>query len=209
MTIELLKEVFKRKGHTLNIKWMNLARAIKTTTAGRTDGICSLNNRFNDTILLLNPKLIESKVAVWVRKDSDFNYDGVQALKDKRVGNIQGFVYKDSSPSYQKMLEKRGKEVLTISGNDSVDRMFKLISKKRVDVFSINPEFVYYILGKKYINENFKVAGVLENKLIGYFGISPLSQKKDIIQRSFTLEIMNTLRSKKYESILRKYRQLD
>ena len=35
--IELLRNTFKKSGHELDIKWMNLARAIKTVHEGRTD----------------------------------------------------------------------------------------------------------------------------------------------------------------------------
>jgi ABC-type amino acid transport substrate-binding protein len=207
--IELLRKTFRKSGHELDIKWMNLARAIKTVHEGKTDSICALNDRFLGKLDFVKPKLVDAKVAVWTRKSENYVFTGVDSLGDQKVGNIQGFVYKDSSPDYEEYLSKKRGAILTISGQDSVARMFKLMEKKRVDIFSINPEYVYYLLGKPYIRDHFKVAGYLKNRLVGFFGISPLSKKKKLIKEAYQLEIHHLLRSKEYQQVLKKYKQVE
>lgn len=207
--VELLRNTFKKSGHELEFKWMNLARAIKTVHEGKTDTICALNDRFLGKLDFVQPKLVDAKVAIWTRAKDKFYFKGVNSLEGKKIGNIQGFVYKDSSPKFEEYLSKKRGSILTVSGENSVQRMFKLMEKKRVDIFAINPEFVYYILGKSYVSKNFKISGFLENKLVGFFGISPQSKKHKEIRSIYSSEIHRQLKSKEYRKILKKYKQID
>lgn len=206
--IELLRDIYKEAGYKISIRWTNLPRAIQQTVSGQSDAICSLNDRTaSKEIDLIRTRLINSRVAVIVRKSDKLIYKGVKSLADRVVGNIEGFIYEDSSPAYQAMLDSGPNKVVALSGEDSFQRLFNLISKSRVDVFAVNLEILYFTFDRKYINENFRIAGYLENNLIGYFGVSSKSEKALEIKTIFQSKIRQKLKSNSFRKIVNKYQK--
>lgn len=205
MIVDLLKKMFANHGHEIELKWMNLARAIKSVEEGEIDTICSLNNKRPSKLDLIEPAIARMKVAMWTRKEDNFKYRGVHSIGNRVLGNVLGFVYNDTSPSLQNYLNDEKNKTFVVSGSDPVKRLYQLMEKKRVDLFAINEEYVYYLLGKKYVEDNFRVAGYLRNKLGAYFGVSSKINNKDEIKKIYQTEIQKVHKSKVFLEIYQKY----
>lgn len=205
MIVDLLRKLFEKTDYKLKIEWMNLARAIGSVENGDMDAICSLNNKRPSKIDLIEPFIAQMKVSVWTRKTDPFVYTGVDSIGDRVVGNVHGFVYNDSSPKFQDYLNDKKNKVFVVKGSDPVKRVYQLILKNRVDMFAVNSEYTYYLLGRKYIEENFKIAGHLENKLGAYFGISPKLEHKNKVIETFRKELARINKTNTFPEIYKKY----
>ncbi len=145
MSVDIVKEAFKRMGYSVEIKVLPWSRVLKSTEDGAVDAMFSsfyIEERSAYMTYAMEP-LAVSVQSLFVRTGSSIRYDGtVQSLKGYRLGTIIGYIYGDAF--------KQGKEDGTLDVSEAEDcptNILKLMAG-RTDVFIDNRDTTRYYLKK-------------------------------------------------------------
>ena len=141
--IEIAKEIFKSKGHTVRYELINWARAIKDTKAGKYDGIVGASKA--DVPGFVVPSIPTGKLEnyYFTLRSNQWTYKGVESLKKVKMGVINDYSYGEE---VDKQVAKKNPSITVISGNDALKRMIQMTEAKRLDGFVENPMVLYYTL---------------------------------------------------------------
>lgn len=150
MSVDIVKEAFKRMGYSVEIKVLPWSRVLKSTKDGAVDAMFSsfyIEERSEYMTYAMEP-LAGSMQSLFVRAGSSIRYDGtVESLKGYRLGTIIGYVYGDAF--------KQGKEDGTLDVSEAEDcpaNILKLMAG-RTDVFIDNRDTTRYYLKKEKLED--------------------------------------------------------
>lgn len=98
--VELLREVFKEQGVEVDYQVMPWSSAVSAAEAGEIDAIIGANETEAVRLLTGSVPIAEPKFALFVRKDSTWNYSSARSLQGIKLGVIAGYSYWQSLDSY-------------------------------------------------------------------------------------------------------------
>ncbi|MDR7308298.1 transporter substrate-binding domain-containing protein [Rhodoferax saidenbachensis] len=132
LLVDVVNEVFKRTGYSVEIAIMPWARCLAEVKAGRIDGIFSVyQTRERQEFLTYAEEVLITQVqAFFVRKDSAITFDGdLNKLSELRIGIINQTSY---GPRLDSALEKGVFKKVDVANN--VSASIKKLLVDRVDV---------------------------------------------------------------------------
>lgn len=150
MSVDIVKEAFKRMGYSVEIKILPWSRVLKSTENGTVDAMFSsfyIKERSEYMTYAMEP-LAVSVQTLFARANAPIKYDGtIQSLKGLRLGTIIGYVYGDAF--------KQGKENGTLDVSEAEDcpaNILKLMSG-RTDVFIDNRDTALFYIKKDHLEK--------------------------------------------------------
>jgi polar amino acid transport system substrate-binding protein len=212
MIIDMLEEIYKPKGYTLEFYEVPLARGLDMVAEGLCDMLPEYlysKNAEKGFVYASEPSFAYPSAFV-IRRDDPWRYHGIQSIKGKRVATGPGWDYSSMSPDYQRYIDnpKNSALVEVIAGYDDViDRAFQMIKNKRVDLYADNELVLQYVLNRLKMNDDLMIVHPgLEKKLVE---MPIFSKKIPTAKRQKLMNIWNqgrlSLKGKKEELLLKKY----
>jgi len=202
MLVDVINEVFKRTGYSVEIAIMPWARCLAEVKAGKIDGIFSVyRTRARQEFLTYTDEVLITQVqAFFVRKDSTISFDGdLNKLSDLRIGIINETSY---GPRLDQALGKGVFKKVDVANSASTN-----IQKLLHDRIDVIPSYRHVVLDSA---RTLGVAGSIKELSPAIEAIPSylaFSNKKDYAR---AIEAFNqALRSMKedgtYDAIFKKY----
>ncbi|WP_170230587.1 substrate-binding periplasmic protein [Roseibium hamelinense] len=91
--VEIAQRIFEPLGYTVNYQTINWARALLYARTGEFDAVLgALREDAPDFVFPENPQG-ETQVGLFVRRNSNWQFDGPQSLKGRHIGLILDYAY--------------------------------------------------------------------------------------------------------------------
>jgi ABC-type amino acid transport substrate-binding protein len=202
---DITKAAMEKSGYTVTERFLPLIRAITETIQLKHDAILGLNPSHTSAIAFSKSPITSLRFMVWGRKDMDWKYDSIDRVKEVEVLTVSGFDYTSSDKAYQEYINSKPKNVRVLFGDDAVQTAFKLIEKKRGDIFSLDIDQAAAILDSLGIADKFKAVGELNNLYFGYFGVSQDHPQKAVLLDAYEKGMSELQKSGELKSIVQRY----
>jgi polar amino acid transport system substrate-binding protein len=170
--IDILENIYTKKGYELEYYEVPLARGLNMVT----EGICDMLPEFlfskhsEQNFEYANEKTYSYTTAFVVRRDSQWQYSGIESIQGKRLATGPGWDYSSMSVDYQNHIDDPKNEdfVEVIAGeNDVVERIFRMIIDNRIDLYADNEMVLQHTLNTLNLTNELKIVHPgLEKKLI-------------------------------------------
>ena len=207
--VEIAKAIFEPKGHKIQYKIVNWARAVQEAKAGKANGVLGANRGDVPGFILPSLAIGNSANYFWALKDSKFNYQSIELLKDKKIGVINGYSY--GGDEIDLPIQKKNKSFVVVSGDKALSQLIKMAAAKRIDAFIENPNVLQYVLSTMpEYKDKFQIVsknmGSDPDLFIAFSPANPNSKKyADLLS-----EGMKTIRKNgKLKAILARYGMVD
>lgn len=212
VVIDMLQSIYLEKGYTLTFYEVPLARGLDMVS----EGLCDIlpeylySKEAENVFDFAQVATFAYTTAFVVRQDDTWQYNGVKSIRNKRIATGPGWDYSSMSVDYQNYIDdpNHSNFIEVIAGyDDVVDRIFRMISENRIDLYADNELVLQHALHRLNLEDKLKIIRPgLENKLIE----RPIFSKKiPLKKRQVLIEIWNQGRSaikgNKEEIFLQKY----
>ena len=179
------------------------SRRIKGTETGAFDAAIGLFKSDSDLLIYPEESIGMGQSCFFSKSRSKWQYDGVDSLKSVVLGVTNAYTYGDIDD----YITGNAQKIVTVSGNNSVPRLLRLLRKGRIDVF-VEDKFIgmYFVRSQKI--EDVKEAGCIDGKEV-YVGFSPKLHDVPSLSKQFTQNIKKLRESGRLNDILASYYVLD
>ncbi|KHD89487.1 MAG: hypothetical protein OM95_03795 [Bdellovibrio sp. ArHS] len=155
--VEILHQVFEKKGHKVEMKLMNWVRAVKEVRTNKAQALVAASHTDAPDFIYPANSMGIMKNAYFTKKNSKWIFNGRTSLQNMRIGVINGYTYGDS---IDRMIRNRHKSFIPFSGEKPLEQMVRMIESNRLDAFVENPVALHHALQGLEISANsLKVAG--------------------------------------------------
>ncbi|WP_025897644.1 substrate-binding periplasmic protein [Sneathiella glossodoripedis] len=170
--IEIATEAFEAEGYTVNYTEMPWARAIKAVRNGLIDGLVGTGREETPDFVFPDAPLAQAEHTFYVRKDDNWFYQGLESLKNRSLGVINGYSYGDLQTRYIAPNASNSENISVISGTAPLKRMYQMLIGQRIDTL-IEDRLVFLYSLKGLLNKNpVRPAGVYATEDI-YIAFTP------------------------------------
>jgi polar amino acid transport system substrate-binding protein len=212
ISVEILNEIFKRRGMETKLFPVGWARALKMAEENKVDIIAAISTYELKNVGWLPTQSMGPKftASFFVSEKKDWRYRSIADLKGMKVGIIKGYVYPEPLESYLRKPEN-SPFVVEIGGVDAIPRLIKMLASDRIDTLPLSRPVFYYSVRESPENKLYREAGDLilpENPSI-CAGVRPGLKLKGINNPvAFINESLLALKNDgTYERILKSYGQ--
>jgi polar amino acid transport system substrate-binding protein len=112
--VEVAKMIFEPKGITIDYQTMPWSDALKAAAAGEIEGVIGANPTEAQGLLLPSEPMGQPRVGLFAKKTNPWKFANVPALREIRLGAIDGYSYWESLDAYLK--KQTGPEVVVFKG---------------------------------------------------------------------------------------------
>jgi len=208
--IEIAKAVFEPAGHKIDYSLMNWARAVSETKKGKFNAVVGANTADVPGFILPKSPQGMSVNYFWTPKDSTFTYNGIESVKGKKVGVINGYSY--GGDELDKPIANHHPSFVVLPGDDALVKLIKMTDAKRIDAFVENPYVLEYLLSTEQTQFQNKFKAVSKNIVSEpelYIAFSPEKAESKKYAQMLTEGMKQLRKSGKLKSILQKYKIKD
>ncbi len=202
--VEIAKEIFEKKGHKINYKIINWARAIALAKEDEINGVISASRA--DVVGFILPTIPTGYNSnfFWTIKDSKFIYKDIDSLKGLKVGVINAYSYGDE---VDLAVSKKHPSFSTVSGENALLKLIKMTEAKRLEAFVENPFVLKYLLKDlpKYQDSFKAVSKNIANDPDLFIAFSPKNPKSPEYAKIISEGMVQLRKSGKLKDILAKY----
>lgn len=140
--VEYLMGVFKEEGISASYEILPWARAIEFARLGEDfDALLTVSATEAPDLLMTSTPSFLYQACFYGPKKSNWKYKGLSSLKAVRVVSIKGYGYANDFDEY---IAKTETGSIQISDSNGLQRMAKLVSKGRADVFVADSNVASY-----------------------------------------------------------------
>lgn len=172
VVIDMLEEIYTSEGYELEYFEVPLARGLDMVAEGLCDMLPEYlySKESERNFEYATEATFSYTTAFVVRRDDPWRYNGIESIKDKRIATGPGWDYSSASIGYQNYIDdpENAGLVEVIAGNDDVvDRVFRMISEDRVDLYADNELVLQHVLNKLGLTDDLKIVRPgLERQLV-------------------------------------------
>jgi len=198
--VDIVKAVFEPLGHTVTYVELNWPRAKLYTLEGKFDGIFAAwpdgEPRF------VYPELSHGVSAngLFVRKDSDWTYEGPQSFKDRTVGLIVDYVYGED---FERALQKHGHPSY-VAGDQALQLNLNKLVLNRLDLVVEDVNVFRYTAREMGLADRFRLAAAVQPDDI-YIAFSPEAPDAALLAKALDAGMRRLRDSGELDRILARY----
>lgn len=205
--IELAREALALSGYQLDYQALNWARAKIKVQSGELDGIVGMAYTDNTKVRYYFPQhsMGESQVCLYKGQDDDWEYHHVASLDGKVFGWINDYGFSTDALDIWVNNNKNTPKVLTVAGEQTHSRLFKLLQLKRIDTFAEDRAVINYELHRAGLQDKIVQAGCLEQSEEVYIAFSLASKQKENWAKALDAGLEKLYQSSRYLEIIQRY----
>lgn len=158
--IEVAKAIYEPLGYTVRYKVMPWSRAVEAARNGDVAAVIGATEA--ETPFLTFPKqtLAVSQDGFYVRKNSDWSYNGPDSLNDVTLGVIEDYGYDEAINAYIARHHNDMKRVQPVAGNNALVQNIEKLRAERIDaVIEDTNVFRYTLMHWNDARDEIKEAG--------------------------------------------------
>ncbi len=158
-TIEMVRTILNKAGHSLTIKNIPYIRAMKMLYEG------SLNLIIGSRIDELDPEkvaIVSEEIGInvfvfYVKRENKWQYEDVRSLRNMKLGLVIGETY----PGLESYIAENRNMIQFIASDDAYERNLKKLVAGRVDVITDNENVIDYYASMNGVTAEIRKAGYL------------------------------------------------
>ena len=171
--IDIAKQVFQQAGYQvdyINIPW---ARALQMARAGQINAVVGAYD--NDAPGFIFPKNEQASlaVAIYVRKDTHWQYEGLSTLENMLIGVAEGYSYGEELDRYIETNKNNGLRIQFNYGQTPVKNNIQMLLSNKIDAIVATPAVFSSISQQLNIGNKIKFAGNIHKPKKLYVAFSP------------------------------------
>ena len=202
--IEIVKEVFKGKGHEIQYSIMPWARAIEESRAGRQTGIIGAFKSDAPDFIFPDRDFGDSGSIFYVKKGSTWNYSDIASLEKVSIAVIQDYSYNDDvDPYIAKHKDDSGRVQIGTGDNALEKNVNKLLSGRVSAVLEDSHVMDHFLKKSALVNQVSRAGGINPEKV--YIAFSPVNSRSKEYAHMLSEGINALEKSGKLKEILAKY----
>jgi polar amino acid transport system substrate-binding protein len=208
--VEILKAVFGKENLKIDYQIMPWKRAVADCQSGAIDGVIgALKSDAPDLVFPDEPMSISSQV-FYVKKGSDWKFTGIDSLRGKRLGVINGYSYSEKMDAYVKANEKDASLIDLAAGDTPVEQCVKKLKAGRIDCYlEVEPVFLAAVPKYGMASDDFVSAGPLAEPDPFFVAFTPKKPEAKKWAQIWTDGLKELRKSGKLAEILAKYNLKD
>lgn len=133
--VDIAREIFEAEGYRVeyvNISW---ARALQLTREGHLDAVVGAFVTDAPDFVFPDVPQGRSRIAFFTHGENDWNFQGLDSLKNQTLLAINGYSYTEELDRYIQDHRGNQERVWILSGPAPLDRAIQLLNQRRTDVF--------------------------------------------------------------------------
>ncbi len=213
VVIDMLEQIYSAKGYTLEYYEVPLARGLAMVADGTCDMLPEyLFSKSAETgFVYASQSTFSYPTAFVIRRDDPWRYKGIQSIQGKRIATGPGWDYSSMSADYQNYIDDPDNLnfIEVIAGSDDViERAFRMIKQRRVDLYADNVLVLQYVLNKLNLHDELQIVHPgLEKNLVEMpiFSTQIPPQKRQQLIKIWD-EGRLAIKGNKQQQLLKKYR---
>lgn len=204
--VEMLKAIFEKGGGKVDYQTIPWKRAVAEAEQGKINGVIgALKSDTPDFIFPEEPIGVYTPT-LFVKKGSGWSYSGLDSLKGKRIGIINGYSYGDKLDAYVKQNQNNAQAIDESSGEKPVEQSIRKLMAGRVDAFIEVPTVFWAQVDKLGLDKSqFQEAGVVNDPEPMFVSFSPKRPDSKTLATKLTNGIRELRRSGELAKILARY----
>lgn len=119
--VDIAREIFEREGYEIRYVSLPWKRAIVEAEAGNYTGIVGVTKRDEDGFIFPEEELALDRASYWVRRESAWNYKGLESLSGVCLGAIEAYDYLGVLNEYIAANARNEKRVQLTSGETALE----------------------------------------------------------------------------------------
>jgi polar amino acid transport system substrate-binding protein len=131
--VEFLREVFQALDVTIDYQIMPWAEAVKAAEEGEIDAIIGANATEAAKLVIGREPIAEPQFALFVRKNSAWQYHNLRSLAEVKLGAVEGYSYWPSIDTYLK--KTSAPQVMLYSGDAPAATAVADLRDGKIDAF--------------------------------------------------------------------------
>ncbi len=202
--IELAQVILKEHGYTVDYQASPWERSLAEVRSGKFD--CVVGAYTDDAPDFIFPELSwgEIESTFYVKKGSNWKYDGVKSLMAVKVGTIGGYAYSDEFDAYV-AANHNSARVQVVKGNNALENNIKKLLAGRIDTLIESHLVMEAKLKEMGLANKVEGAGLLAEADSMYIACSPAKAQSKKIVKWFTEGLKKLRASGELQKILAKY----
>lgn len=146
--VEIARKTFEPMGYVVDYKIVPWTRAIEEVRAGKYNMLIAASHEETPDFVFPAGPDVSCGFDVFVREGDPFVWNGVESIKDKRIGGIQDYVYSDAINAYiDEQKPTAGKKIQILRGDSALPSNIKKLLGHRIDVLFENEAVLNYQFG--------------------------------------------------------------
>lgn len=173
--IEIAKEAFAVKGHTIDYKILNWTRAVEEARKGVHSGVVGANKSDVPDFIFPNLSLGTQKNCFFTKKDNQWTFKGVDSLASVKVAVIAAYTYSDKINKY---IADHPNATESVSGDDALEQNINKVLNGRLAALVEESSVINNHLMKSGKVGALREAGC-DNSVDLYIAFSPKNKKSN------------------------------
>ncbi len=188
--VDLARQILQPHGYKVEYKAVPWARAIEEVREDKYQVLIAASHEETPDFQFPENGGISCGFNAFTRPNDAFKWQGVESIKNKRVGGIKDYVYSEEINAYIDANPHAGHKVQIMRGDGALATNIKKLLGNRIDVLFENPSVLNYKfsgmttdLAKLGLNGPPRNAGpVSEEESICYLGFGPAASNKEAVR---------------------------
>ncbi|WP_214131765.1 substrate-binding periplasmic protein [Alteromonas oceanisediminis] len=205
--IDAATQILALEGYTVNYIEMPWTRAIKLARDGEIDAVVgAFEGDAPDFVFSNSPLLYLSPNSLFVKSDTEWEYNGISSLNDVRLGVISGYDYGAVMNDYiRSRLFYDNNRMIQVFGDNATKRNIDLLRLGRVDVIVENAIVFWYQVADDGDANRFREVSTGDSPKACHIAFSPVIKDANELVNAFDRGYHRLQQQQTLQSIAEKY----
>jgi polar amino acid transport system substrate-binding protein len=208
--VEVLKAVFEKSGGKVDYAVIPWKRAVSEAEKGAINGVIGALKSDTPDFVFPEEPIGMFEPIFFVRKDSAWKFTGMDSLKGKRLGILNGYSYGEKVDAYVKQNQGNAQAIDESTGDNPGEQAIRKLQAGRIDVFVEVGTVFWAQVAKPGLNkDDFMAVGQASDPEPIYVSFSPKKDDAKALAARLTTGIRELRSSGELAKILAKYEVKD
>jgi polar amino acid transport system substrate-binding protein len=206
--VDIAKAIYEPLGYKVEYVIMPWNRAINMAKEGKIHALIGADSATDLTRNFIFPKtpLSHSNNAYAIKDDSNFIYNGPESVKNKVIGIVADYHFKDSLGDYIDKNYQDPKIVAQVFGEKGASINLHKLVNNRIDLYVDDKYVIEYVARQEGLSNKIKIGGTLKEEMSGnYIAFSPVISNSSELARLYDQGVEKLISNGSYKKILSKY----
>lgn len=208
--IELARKIWGDAGYHVDYRLMPWERALEATRDGSIDCVVGVTPDEAPDFIFPEEPQGSSAPHMYVARNSSWNYQGIDSLKDVRLGVIGGYAYDmgelDAYIAEQQLSPGR---VQVMKGNNALEQNIRKLLTGRIDVLAESPSVMATKMMEMDLGDQIRDAGSIGEPVLIYIGCTPTTPRSFELGRLLSAGIRAMRQEGSLSELLGRYNLTD
>lgn len=199
--MEIIRSSFGQN-HIIEYKLASWTDALKQVEVGSADCVIGASTTESPNSIYMEKTIGRTIVAMWVRKDNPWRYEGPSSISNISIATQEGWEY--ISHEFNQAIKKH-KKLTYLSGERAIEDGIALLDSGKVDMYIESSSVFEYKTNTKGIRGKFAEAGYTSSPVDLYIACSPVKTSTNVIVGILDRNLTIIRKNGKLATILKKY----